>query len=175
MMRRGVAGGAVNVHMHCKRRSTTDPNHPDVRWRQEDLEQAFAEVLETPVIPLLEVAAWFREAIRAALADISEHQRRQRQALGRRQAELRTMQDPLLTAYLEGTVDEAAYQRKSADLKAEAALVEESLRQVADMDPWCGERALATFDSARRWSSDGAVRTSPSGARSSSAFVRTAH
>ena len=146
LIRRRLGNGDVNVHVYYKCRNTADQDHPDVRWRLEDLEAAFEEVLGTLVLPSTDVAAWFREALQAAFADVTAYQRRQRQTLGKRQTELRTMQDRLLTAYLEGTVDEVAYERKSADLKAEAALVEESLQKVAEADPKCGETALAAFD-----------------------------
>ena len=146
MIRRRLASGAVNVHVYYKCWNAAEPGHPDVRWRLDDLEAAFEEVLGALVLPSTEVAAWFREALQAAFADITEHQGRQRQALTKRRTELKTMQDRLLTAYLEGMVDEGAYQRKSGDLKTEAALVEESLQQVENVDPKCGEAALAAFD-----------------------------
>ena len=56
------------------------------------------------------------------------------------------MQDRLLNAFLAGTVEEVVYKAKSNELKAEAAMADEALAQLGDVDPAHGETALALFD-----------------------------
>jgi hypothetical protein len=51
-------------------------------------------------MPTPEVAAWFRTALSAAVNDVTAYQRRQVTSLNKRKAELGTMQDRLLNAYL---------------------------------------------------------------------------
>jgi hypothetical protein len=97
-------------------------------------------------LPSPEVTDWFRTALTAAFADITEHQRRQAATLAKRRTELKTMQDRLLNAYLGGMVDEEAFRGKSEELKGEEAKVRESLDRLAELDPKCGEAALALFD-----------------------------
>ncbi|MCL4201374.1 MAG: hypothetical protein KJ000_02685 [Pirellulaceae bacterium] len=57
-----------------------------------------------------------------------------------------TVQDRLLNTYLAGTVDEATYKAKSSELKVEGVKAEESLTQLGDVDPACGEMAIEIFD-----------------------------
>ena len=153
-IRRKLKGGGVKEHFYYKCRNTTDPAHPKVRWRQEDVERAVEEELRTLELPP-QAAGWFREALGAAFADVTDQRRRRRQALLKRQTELKAMQDRLLTGYLQGTIDEATFTAKSAEMKAESAQVGESLEQAAHVDAKYGEMALATFDfgqqAARRW------------------------
>jgi hypothetical protein len=62
--------------------------------------------------------------------------RRQANSLAKRKNQLATMEDRLLNAYLAGTVDEAVYTAKAAELKAEAARADEALaRSPLRLDP----------------------------------------
>ena len=126
------------------------PDHPTVRWKAEELEQAVVDDLASLRLPTPEIATWFRSALQAAVLDVTSYQRRQVAALTKRKAELTAMQDRLLNAYLAGTVDEVAFSAKSNELKAEAAKTGEALALVGDATPARGETALILFDWSQR-------------------------
>jgi len=56
------------------------------------------------------------------------------------------MQDRLLNAFLQGVVDEAAFNVKSADLKAQLAEVERQLDGAGAITEENGRLALSVFD-----------------------------
>lgn len=87
-----------------------------------------------------------RSAMTKAFADIGERKRRQIALLAKRKTEIKTMQDRLLTAFLNGAIDEPTFAAKSEDLKREAEQVERNLEQADRMDPSRGQAALAVFD-----------------------------
>ena len=60
------------------------------------------------------------------------------------------MQARLLNGYLEGVIDQEAFQRKSAELKGHAAVVEESLGKLAHVDPTAAKTAIEVFDFAQQ-------------------------
>ena len=128
------------------------PEHPRVRWREEQLERTVAEELGKLRMESDDMRGLVRKAMEAAFADIGNQQRKQVQALARRQSELKGMQDRLLNAYLAGTIDEAVFAAKSEELKGEQAKVERHLEQVDRIDPSRGAAALAIFD----WSQEAA-------------------
>jgi site-specific DNA recombinase len=146
-VRRKLKGGGVREHIYYRcANNHPGPDHPTVRWKSDDLEQAIVDDLAKLRMPTEELAAWFRTELSSAVTDLTAHRRRQSTALAKRKAELATMQDRLLNAYLAGTVDDAIYKAKSNDLKAQAAGVDESLAIVGDVDPARGELALSLFD-----------------------------
>ena len=122
------------------------PEHPTVRWTSDELEQAIVDDLGKLRMATPELASWFRTELRSAVTDLTAYRRRQATALAKRKTELATMQDRLLNAYLAGTVEEVVYKSKSNEFKSEAAKTDESLAQLGDVDPACGEKALALFD-----------------------------
>jgi len=152
-IRRRLRGGGVREHVYYRcANNNPGPDHPIVRWRAEDLETAIVEDLARLRLPSPEIRDWFRTALTAAFADITDHRRRQVATLSKRRTELKRMQDRLLNAYLAGTVDEEAFRGKSEELKREEANVQESLDQLGELGPNRGEAALATFD----WAQDAA-------------------
>jgi hypothetical protein len=139
--------GGINEHVYYRcANNHPGPDHPKVRWKADDLEQAVFDDLAAMRMPSPEIAAWFRTALQTAVTDLTAHRRRHATALAKRKSELATMQDRLLNAYLAGTVDEAAFQSKSAELKGEAAKADETLAQLGDVDPSRGQTAVAVFD-----------------------------
>jgi site-specific DNA recombinase len=150
-IRRKLRGGGVRDHVYYRcANNHPGPNHPRVRWKSDDLERAVADDLERLRMPSPEVAAWFRTALSDAVCDLTEHQRRHAAALAKRRAELATMQDRLLNAYLAGTVEEVAYKAKTNELKAEALRTDEALDQMGGESRAPGETAVAIFDWAQR-------------------------
>ncbi len=146
-IRRKLRGGGVREHIYYRcANNHPGPDHPRVRWKADDLEQAIVDDLARMRLATPEVAAWFRTELRAAVTDLTAYRRRQSTSLAKRKTELATMQDRLLNAYLAGTVEEVVYKAKSNELKAEAAKADEALAQLGDVDPARAETALALFD-----------------------------
>ena len=138
-----------HIYYRCAN-NNRDPDHPRVRWRSEDLEQAVVDDLDRMRVADPEVADWLRASILTAAGDITSHRRRQGTSLTKRKSELANMQDRLLNAYLAGTIDEATYKAKSSELKAEAAKADEALAKMGGADPTRGETAVALFDWSQR-------------------------
>lgn len=146
-IRRKLANGSVNDHIYYRcANDEPGPEHPKVRWKAQDVEQAVVEDLARLRMPSPEIAAWFRQALAAAFSDITTHQRRQLATLTKRRSELATMQDRLLNAFLVGSVDETTFQAKSTELKSETIIVEEAIEGLGEADPGRGDLALAIFD-----------------------------
>lgn len=146
-IRRKLKGGGVREHLYY-RCANNNPgcDHPTVRWKSEDLEQAIVEDLSRMQMPSPEIAEWFRNELRSAVADLTSYRRQQATSLTKRKSELRTMQDRLLNAYLAGTVDEDVYKSKTNELKAQSASVDESLAELGVVDPTRGQLAVTLFD-----------------------------
>ena len=150
-IRRKLRNGSVNEHVYYRcANNQPGPDHPRVRWKANDLEQAIVEDLARMRLPTPEIATWLRSELRAAVDDLTAYQRRQLAALAKRKSELAMMQDRLLNAYLAGTVEEIVYKAKSNELKAEAAKTGEALAQLGDAAQRRGETALSQFDWAQR-------------------------
>src|SRR5262245_40262973 len=150
-IRRKLKGGGVREHLYYRcANNRPGPDHPTVRWSAGDLEQAVVDDLSLMRIPSPEIADWFRTTLRAAVEDLTSHQRRQATTLTRRKSELAAMQDRLLNAYLAATVDVDAYKAKSHELKAEAAKADESLAQLGNVANGRGDTAVALFDWTQR-------------------------
>lgn len=148
-IRRKLKGGGVREHIYYRcANNHPGPDHPTVRWKSEELEQAIVDDLATMRYEA-ELAAWFRNNLTDAVSDLTAHRRRQATALTKRKSELATMQDRLLNAYLAGTVEEVVYKAKANELKSEAHKAEESLAALGDVDPARGQVALAIFDFAQ--------------------------
>ncbi|MEX0701532.1 MAG: recombinase family protein [Planctomycetales bacterium] len=150
-VRRKLRGGGVREHVYYRcANNHPGPDHPIVRWKSADLEQAVVDDLARMQFPSPEVAEWFRTELHAAVYDLTAYRRRQTGSLAKRKTELATMQDRLLNAYLAGTIDEDVYKAKSNEFKAEAAKIDESLVEMGDADAARGETALALFDWTQR-------------------------
>ena len=150
-IRRKLKGGGVREHIYYRcSNNHPGPDHPTVRWKAQDLEQAIVDDLEKMRMVTPEVAEWFRTELCAAVSDLTAHRRRQATSLAKRKTELANMQDRLLNAYLTGTVEEVIYKTKSNELKSEAAKTDETLDKLGDTDPACGKLAVTLFDWTQR-------------------------
>lgn len=150
-IRRKLNGGGVREHVYYRcSNNHPDPDHPTVRWKAHDFEQAIVDDLARMRMPTPEVAEWFRGELSAAVNDLTAYRRRQAAALAKRKTELANMQDRLLNAYLAGTIEDVIYKDKSDELKSQAARTDETLEKLGDVDPARGETALALFDWAQR-------------------------
>ncbi len=150
-IRRRLKGGGVREHVYYRcANNHPGPDHPTVRWKSDDLEQAIADDLAKMRMASPGVASWFRTELCAAVNDLTAYRRRQAGSLAKRKTELSNMQDRLLNAYLVGTVEEVVFKAKSNELKAELAKTDEALAQLGDTAPDRGETALALFDWTQR-------------------------
>jgi site-specific DNA recombinase len=146
-IRRKLRGGGVREHVYYRcANNSPGPDHPTVRWKAQDLEEAIVGDLESMRMPSQEVADWFRTELSAAVDDLTSHRQRQSTSLTKRKSELANMQDRLLNAYLAGTVDEDAYKAKSNELRAEGASVDEVLATLGEVDARRGRLAVTLFD-----------------------------
>jgi site-specific DNA recombinase len=147
LIRRKLKGGGVREHVYyrCGNNNRSE-NHPTVRWKAADMEDAVVGDLATFQMPSPEIADWFREALSAAFDDLDSHHERQVSSLRKRRTELANMQDRLLNAYLAGSVPEETYKTKQDDLLTEVRTVESSLDGVGQADPQRGRAAVAIFD-----------------------------
>src|SRR5262249_1034983 len=102
-IRRRLKDGGVREHSYYRcANNKPGRDHPTVRWKAEDLEQAIVDDLARMRIPTPEIATWFRTTLRDAVDDLTSCQRRQATALAKRKSEFVTMRDRLLNAYLAG-------------------------------------------------------------------------
>lgn len=141
----------MNEHLYYRcANNHPGPDHPRVRWRAEDLEQAVVDDLARLRMPSEEIRSWFRDALAAAFGDLRQHQASQSASLKKRRTELANMKDRLLNAYLTGVVPEEAFQTKTHELSADERSVDESLARLTERDAGRSEAALAVFDWTQR-------------------------
>ena len=149
-IKRKLKGGGVRIHEYYRcANNMPDEDHPTVRWRRDNLEDAIIADLETLKIPDGDVADWFRQSLETAFLEIGETQREQKRALTKRTGEITTMQDRLLSAFLAGTIDESALSTKQTQLRDEAATVAETLDNWKEFEPSDARVALNVFEFAQ--------------------------
>ena len=151
LIRKKLRDGSVRQHLYyrCANNHPTE-DHPIVRWKAEDLDQAIIQELDAMRLPSPETRDWFRNSLLAAFGNIEEALKRQRLTLTKRRTELKGMQDRLLNAYLAGTIDEAVFQAKSGELKTDMADADRSLDTAQGFDPEVGQQAVQLFDWTQR-------------------------
>ncbi|MCK6441052.1 MAG: zinc ribbon domain-containing protein, partial [Planctomycetes bacterium] len=146
-IRRKLADGSEKIHVYYRCGNCHQaPDHPKFRWKEADLEALIIDELDASRMPTPRAAEWFKEAISHALADATRLQAEQRRNLSKRKTELQGMQDRLLNAYLNGTVDEALYQSKAQQTRLDLNGVERSLESIETVDRDRQNLALQVFD-----------------------------
>ncbi|MBM4020133.1 MAG: hypothetical protein FJ288_17750, partial [Planctomycetes bacterium] len=155
-IRRRLADGSVREHVYYRcANNNPGPDHPVVRWKEQDLDAAVAKELEALRMPSDEASAWFRNALAEAAGDVVECHQHQRRELLERQAELKGKHGRLLEAYLAGDLDVAAFRTKSTELQGQVKDAEEALGRCGDILPGRGDIASKAFDlsqkAAERW------------------------
>ncbi len=146
-IQRKLRNGGRNTHVYYKCGNNHQANgHPRVRWREEDVEAAILEELDSIRLPSPKIAEWFRDSLSAAFADESYARSQQKKMLAKRRTELANMQDRLLNGYLAGTIDEEAFNTKSGELRQEIEHVERQLDEAGSFDTSYGDMALSVFD-----------------------------
>ena len=138
--------GEFNEHIYYRcANNHPGSDHPKVRWRAKDLEDAVTKDLQTLRLAP-EYAAWFRKALAVAFTNIGETTARQQKTLQKRKSEVEGMQEKLLNAYLGGVVDQHVFEAKSAALKTELADLKKSFETTQQFDPARGEGAIRIFE-----------------------------
>lgn len=146
VIRKKLKNGGVNEHIYYRcANNNPDTDHPKVRWRAKDLEDAVIDDLRTLRLAP-EYADWFRRALTAAFANIGETTAKQQKALNKRKGEVKGMQEKLLNAYLGNIIDQQVFESKSSALNTELADLDRSIETVQRFDPARGEGAVQIFD-----------------------------
>lgn len=144
---RKLRDGNKNTHIYYKCGNNHKPEgHPPVRWREEEVEGAILTELDTIRIPDPEMQTWLRNSIETLFEDTAKTEAERRKMLFQRRADLTNMQHRLLNAFLNGTVDEAAFNIKSVELKTQLADVERQLGRGGAVTEETARLALSVFD-----------------------------
>jgi DNA invertase Pin-like site-specific DNA recombinase/ribosomal protein L37E len=132
-----------------------DTDHPKLRWRQEDLEEAILTDLRSIRIQDDKERQWFRDSIIAAFQDDTLLRAERAKSLKRRVSDLEKMQQRLLDAYLAGGLDQKTFTTKTSQFKDQIAQARMDI-QTSKAAPLTGfEQVLEVFDlaqeAAKRW------------------------
>ncbi len=147
-----------NVHEYIYYRCANvypDKDHPIVRWREDQLEEAVLTDLRSLRIEDEKDRQWFREKLVASIGDEVFLREERLKALRRRLADLEAQQKRLLDAYLAGAIDKNTFTAKTTQFKDEIAKTEGDL-QTSKAGPVTGfEHVVEVFDlaqvAAERW------------------------
>jgi hypothetical protein len=146
-IRRTLRDGSRNTHIYYRcGNNHPDNGHPKVRWRETDVEQAIIKEFEAFRLPTERHIQWFRDCLASAFNEVDVAQAQRKKTLTKRRTELANMQDRLLNGYLAGTIEEAIFTAKSADLKTQLEEVERQLDETDQFDPAFGQAAMAVFE-----------------------------
>ena len=80
---RELASGGRNTHVYYRcGNSHPDDRHPKVRWKENDVETAITEELDSLRLPTPRITQWFRDALSAAFDDVGTAQAQQKKGIG---------------------------------------------------------------------------------------------
>ena len=146
-IRRKLKGGGVRQHTYyrCANNKPGD-DHPTVRWREADLEDAIVAELDAMRLPDGETAQWFRRTITSAFGQLRGDKNHQKRVLARKKAEVEKQSERLLSLYLDGHLDARTYQDKSTTMQGQLRELEEGLSACMDIDGSCMDIAMRVFD-----------------------------
>ncbi|GIK15156.1 MAG: hypothetical protein BroJett003_01200 [Planctomycetota bacterium] len=133
------------------------PDHPVVRWRQDQLEEAIQRDLAALHIPHDERRDWFRRHLAAACDDQNRLREERNRQARKRLTELDQMQQRLLDGYLGGAIEKEAFTAKTTEMKAEAERVRQQLDGAGTCGDEVGQHVLALFDFAQNAGQDWGV------------------
>lgn len=128
LIKRKLLNGGVREHVYYRcGNDIQGGQHPKVRWKGEDLENAIVRQLSALKLPSPQITDWFRTSLKAALSDEVQYNRNRQAQLRKRQSELEPKRDRLLDAFLSGTIDKETYEKKAFEIKAELEHVQQDL------------------------------------------------
>ncbi len=146
-IRRQQADGSCRVHHYYRCADNhPGPDHPRVRWREDAIDKAVLAELEKMRLPSEETADWFRVAIRKAFSDMKVAHDSQMRLLARRAADLERQHERLLTVYVEGHLDAAIFQDRSASLQGQIGETTKAMESCRVTDDSCGDLAVKVYD-----------------------------
>ncbi|MCL2645400.1 MAG: recombinase family protein [Phycisphaerales bacterium] len=155
-IRRKMKSGKVHeyIYYRCGNLEPT-ADHPVVRWRQDQLEEAITTELATLRIPDDERRNWLRQSLALACDNNVRLQEEINRTLRKRQTEITQIQQRLLDGYLVGSIDKSTFTAKSTELKLETDQLRDRLAEAAPPSEEFRKRVLETFDFAQnvgaRW------------------------
>ena len=146
-IQRKLKGGGVRLHTYyrCANNRPGD-DHPRVRWREADLEQAVLAELDALKMPTPELSEWFGQTLTEAFEELRRDGQQQKRILARKRTEYEKQNQRLLSLYLQGHVDAVTFQDKSTMLQGQIQEVEQALAACSDIDPACGDMAREVYD-----------------------------
>lgn len=146
-IRRKLNDGTVRVHDYyrCANNRPGD-DHPRVRWKETDLENAIVKQLESMRLPTPELRDWFSEVMDAEFGRLRNDHNQQKRVLGRKKVELEKQNARLLSLYLDGHLDAGTYQDKSVSLQGQISEVEKGIAACRDMESSSRDSAKKVFD-----------------------------
>lgn len=146
-VRRRLKGGGVREHLYYRcANNNPGPDHPVVRWRAEELDEAIAEDLGTMCMPTPEIAAWFSQALHDVFHHEAQQRDRQQTILTRRRTELTSTKDRLVRAFVSGALDEGTLKAQTVEIDAQLSEVNRGLEAGGDIDESRGDIAAKLFD-----------------------------
>ncbi|HQL76134.1 MAG TPA: recombinase family protein [Phycisphaerae bacterium] len=125
------------------------PDHPVVRWRQDQLEEAIKRDLTSLRIPDDERRDWFRRHLAVACNDQTILREQRIRQTRKRLTELDQMQTRLMDAYLSGAIEKEPFTAKTTEMKVEAERLREQLDGAGTCGEEVGQNVLALFDFAQ--------------------------
>ena len=147
------------VYYRCAR--YTQPGHPRVRVREEELDRQVLAVFDKIRIQDESVRDWFRAVLSSQTKDSQAESQSQRAELQRQETLLVEQQDRLLNLRLEDEIDEDIYARKSTQLRDRLASIKLQLDVVDRSRDETSDLASKVFELSQtlrdRWLSAGYV------------------
>lgn len=146
-IRRKLKDGSIRLHTYYRCANNHPPDdHPIIRWREPDLDQAIIAELDAMRMPTPETSGWFRDTLHRSFGQLHGDHSQQRRILGRKKVDLEKRKERLLTLYLDGHLDAGTYQDRAAALQGQTQELEDGLSRSGDIDPACRDMALRVFD-----------------------------
>lgn len=146
-IKRKLRGGGFREHLYYRcANNHPGTDHPVVRWRAEELDEAIAEDLKTMRLPNAEIAGWFSHTLRQVFVHETDQRDRQQTLLARRRVELMGTKDRLVRAFVSGAIDEGTLKAQTVDLDAQLGEVNRGIDGCGDMDAGRGDIAVRLFD-----------------------------
>ena len=138
------AGDRHYIYYRCAR--YTQPGHPRIRVREEELDQQILALFDTMRIQDDSVRDWFRAVLASQTQDTQAETRAQRQELMRQESLLASRQDKLLNLRLGEEIDQETYARKATEIRDQMASIKLQLDVVDRNRDELSELATKVFE-----------------------------
>ncbi|HLX62906.1 MAG TPA: recombinase family protein [Planctomycetota bacterium] len=124
-IRRKLKCGGCNEHVYYRCGNDIQGDaHPRVRWNGEDVEEAILAELNKLKLPSHEVADWLKDVVNETLADETALRINRQTSMKKRESELKTKQQRLLDAFLEGNIEKDVFEAKNIEIRNELSRVQ---------------------------------------------------